>query len=57
MSVVLVVILSTAAVAFFGCFFLGICRDGRRASESNFVEIVRLSEESGTDQTSARKSA
>ena len=44
MSLVLVVILGASALAFFGCFLLGICRDGRQVRKSDVVEIIRLSE-------------
>jgi hypothetical protein len=54
MSFVLVVILVPSALAFFGCFFLGLCRDGRQASETEVVEVVRFSEQGRTDN---RKSA
>ena len=44
MSIVLVVVLGASALAFLGCFFLGICRDGRHAKDVDVVEVVRLSE-------------
>ncbi len=43
MTSVLVVILLASAAAFFGCFFLGLCRDGRHSNELSLVEVVRLS--------------
>jgi hypothetical protein len=57
MSVVLVVILSASALAFFGCFFLGLCRDARHASDTEVVEVVTPSEQSRTDEMHNRKSA
>lgn len=54
MSLVLVVILGACALAFFGCFLLGLCRDGRHARKSDVVEIIRLSERSQAVNTCVR---
>jgi hypothetical protein len=53
MSIVLVVILGASAMAFFGCFLLGICRDQRHARKS-VVEIIQLSEGSRSFKTGVR---
>lgn len=57
MSVVLVFILGASALAFFGCFFLGLCRDGQHADERTIVEVVQLSKQGRTAETNTREPA
>lgn len=51
MSFLLVVVLGTSAIAFFGCVLLGLCRDAQPGNEVKVVEVVRLLEQTGTGES------
>ncbi len=57
MSIVLVVVLCASALAFFGCFLLGICRDRPHTRENDALEVIRHSEEKVNFKIGDRKSA
>ncbi len=60
MSIVLVVVLGTSALAFLGCFFLGLCREQRRRPQWGYVvKVIREREvrTSATPFVSERRAA